>query len=360
MIINIEIKNVNSIKEAKVSFEKAKYKFADEYILNDKVANPIALYGRNGSGKSSLLLALSNVVEFLTADTDRFAPFIPNISTKMVDKISKAKICFNLESTDYTYEIATDFNGIVLEQLLIKDKVKLSRSDNSYEYDGKTYEIKKSLYPALREVANKINHNNRIYKAFSFLSNIAYIGGDRKYYNLKSFNHVPFKDVMVEKSSEIKKILRSYGSFPVYDIISKTEPTGEKEYFVQIENETETFELPYELASEGMKNQSFLLSALLSLPENSTMIVDELESALHPLSILNFIKVALSKNIQLIFSSHNTNILSKLRPDNIIFASWKNGESKYHRLSDIYPNIREVNNIEKMYLSSTFDEEIEK
>ena len=116
--------------------------------------------------------------------------------------------------------------------------------------------------------------------------------------------------------------------------------------------------MPYNLMSSGMYSQSVLLSTLLSLPQNSVLFVDEIEDALHPITILDFIKVAQEKNIQLIFSSHNTYLLQKLRPDQIIFANWKNGSSTYKKLSDIYPNIREINNIEKMYFSNMFDEEI--
>ena len=53
-----------------------------------------------------------------------------------------------------------------------------------------------------------------------------------------------------------------------------------------------------------------------------------------------------------------TNILQYLRPDQIYFAKWNKGYSKLLRLSNIYPNIREVNNIEKMYLASVFDDAI--
>ena len=52
---------------------------------------------------------------------------------------------------------------------------------------------------------------------------------------------------------------------------------------------------------------------------------------------------------------HNTFAMKELRPDQIYFASWSKGYSSYRRVSDIYPNIMEVNDIEKMYLSSTFD-----
>ena len=109
-----------------------------------------------------------------------------------------------------------------------------------------------------------------------------------------------------------------------------------------------------------MKNQNVILSTLLSLPENGIMVIDEIEDALHPLTIMDFLNVVRERKIQLIFSSHNTYILQKLRPDQIFFANWKNGVSNYKRLSDIYPNIREINNIEKMYLSNMFEEDIKK
>ena len=109
-----------------------------------------------------------------------------------------------------------------------------------------------------------------------------------------------------------------------------------------------------------MFKNSLLLSTVLSMPKNGVLIVDELENALHPVAILDFLNIIKEKNIQLIFSSHNTFILQHLRPDQIFFAYWKHGFSKYSKLSDIYPNIRQVNNIEKMYLSNLFDEEIEK
>ena len=111
--------------------------------------------------------------------------------------------------------------------------------------------------------------------------------------------------------------------------------------------------------SSGMYNQSAMLSILTSLPEKSLLIIDEIEDALHPITIMDFINVVQKKGIQLIFTSHNTYILQRLRPDQIIFANWNNGFSNYKKLSDIYPNIREVNNIEKMYLSHMFDDDIE-
>lgn len=361
MIKSIEIGNINSIKHAVLEFDKAKYKFNEEFILNNKVANPIAFYGRNGSGKSSFLLAVYYLVSFLISEVDDLAPFIPNLSDqKSIKDRSSIEITMELEGHVYVYGLQTEFNGIKKEYLKKDNTNVFIRSDKEYEFRNRKEAIKSPLFPALRLLASERVDETDICRIFDYLSNIVFISADNKRYLAKSMQNIGERDVMVNKSSEVRKILEQYGSFPVYDVFSKQTETGRKNYYVTIEKDQGSFSIPYDLISSGMRNQSFLLSALLDMPDNGVLIVDELEDALHPLTIINFLKYALKRNIQLIFTSHNTNILTYLRPDNIVFANWKNGESNYKRLSDIYPNIREVNNIEKMYLNSTFDEEIEK
>lgn len=359
MIKGIEINNLGSINECKISFEKSKYKFLNEYQLNETVANPIAIYGRNGSGKTSFIEAFKWITYFLSGEVEDLVTLIPNFLND-TNKTSSIKLYFELNKNNYEYMIRTNIYRIVEEYLIKDDKKILDRQDDKYYALDKEYEIKSNLFPALRDYAFKDNES-KIADAYNYLSNIAYIGADKHRFLIKSFNNQIAADMMVNSSNEVKDILKKYGSFPIYDIMSRiNEKTRKKEYYASIEKENDSFMLPLSLISNGMHNQSFMLTAALSLPENGVLVVDELEDALHPLTIMNFIDFIVEKNIQLIFVSNNTNTLSRLRPDNIIFANWKNGYSTYKRLCDIYPNIREVNNIEKMYLSQIFDEEIEK
>lgn len=359
MIKRVVINNVFSIDNCDISFEKAKYKFLNQYNISDKIANPIAIYGRNGSGKSSFLEAFNCLLILLASEVDKLAPIIPNFVNGK-DKTSLIKLYFDLDGNNYEYSIRTNIEKIVEEELIKDDRVILKREDNIYTVENNEYSIPANLYPALRDYANK-NSGTVLNKAFEYLSNMAYIGADKKAYIARTTNNSTHLDVMVNKSNEVKEILKQYKSFPIYDIDSYIdEKTRAKNYYATIERESGSFTIPYVFVSNGMKNQSFILSILLSLPENGVMIVDELEDALHPLTIMNFINVAIERKIQLIFVSHNTNTLSQLRPDNIVFANWKDGYSSYKRLCDIYPNIREINNIEKMYLSKVFDEDIEK
>ena len=171
-------------------------------------------------------------------------------------------------------------------------------------------------------------------------------------------NKINNYDFLVENSDNVYNILKKYKEFPLYKLEKITTNTGETKYFINLKMQSTVEKIPMNLMSDGMYNNSFFLSTILTLPKNSVLIIDELESALHPLTIMDFINIIKEKNIQLIFSSHNTFILQKFRPDQIFFANWHEGFSTYKKLSDIYPNIREVNNIEKMYLSSLFDEDI--
>ncbi|HPD12887.1 MAG TPA: AAA family ATPase [Bacilli bacterium] len=114
--------------------------------------------------------------------------------------------------------------------------------------------------------------------------------------------------------------------------------------------------IPKILMSSKMIGQSQLLTLLLLMNEDNLLVVDELDRSLHPLVVKEFIKETMNRKVQVIFSSHNTHFLQYLRPDQIFFAKWKNNTSKFNRLSDINENIREVNNIEKMYLSGLFND----
>ena len=360
MITSVRIRNTGSIGDSFLSFEKARYKYLNKYVLGDMVANPIAIYGCNGSGKSSFLNSFESLIDLLDEEPDKISGFMPNLVSLKRDKKTVAGITvqFTLKEKVFEYSVDEDFDGLKSEELVINGKKVLDRSRNRYKYKGSTYPIEARLYPALRDLVVKREAEQDVVDAFEFLSNIAFISANRKNYNAKSFKNKQYLDVLVEKSVQVKNLLKNYSAFPLYDFVSESSPTEKKQYFTELMIGDSKLRLPYQLASDGMINQSFLLSVILSLPEGGVLVVDEIDQALHPLTTIDFVNVAISKHIQLIFSGHNTNLLSRLRPDNIVFANWSNGYSSFKRLSDIYPNIRAINNIEKMYLASTFDEAI--
>lgn len=374
MITKIEVKNVKAINNCEINFNKSKYQYREDMIFNEHYVNPIAFYGANGSGKSSILESVLQLTLLLNNEPDNIYPLVPNfvnfglvVPQKENYKYSKnissyVKLFFTLnEKTEYIYKIETKLypREIVSEVLIKNGEIVFDRKITKYKYRNKEFDVQSPLFPTLRALYSEHN-DETITECFNFLSNIAFLDASTKRYKFKAALQKNYLDIIVEKSAEIKSILNKYKEFPLYDVFSNTSELGEKDYLASIKLDKGELILPYGYISSGMSNQNVILAALLSLPKNGVLIIDEIEDALHPLTILDFLKVVKEKNIQLIFSSHNTFILQKLRPDQIYFANWKNGFSSYKRLSDIYPNIREINNIEKMYLSNYFEEDIKK
>ncbi len=377
MLTKVEIKNINSIVEATIDFTKCKYQYKDNMVYNNKVVSPVAFYGTNGSGKSSFLTAISQLITLLTSEPTQIHPFIPHFRSEKVEEVkehegkeqkvnmiteetSSIRLFFELNKDLFEYFIETSIQGFINNEILIKNSEELfKREKDNYYYQGKSIEVVSKMFPTLR--ALDIDKNDEsIHLCYDYLSNIGFIDAAKRQFQLKIAQQKSYYDIIVEKSNATKEILSKYKEFPLYDVQSSINELGEKQIVAIINHNSGELVLPWSLVSSGMKNQSMLLSAVLSIPENGVLVVDELDDALHPITILDFISAVKEKNIQLIFSSHNTFILQSLRPDQIFFANWENGFSKYKRLSEIYPNIREINNIEKMYLSNLFEEDIKK
>lgn len=360
MITKIHIKNINAIKDSTISFKKSRYHYLYENIYNEKLVNPIAFYGTNGSGKTSFIEAIAQLVRILFEEPGSYSLFIPNLLLSKLSSLSLIKIWFTIDNDNYIYEIQTKIkDGIVKEELSINNHTKFHKIDSlTYECNNNTYSLSSKNFSALRKIANELS-DELITKAYNYLSNIVYIDAFKHEFLSKLISQKSINNLMVEQSNKVEEILKNYNHFPLYSFESSTSEEGKKNYFFKMNVNGKSKALSSYFMSTGMLNQSAMLSILTALPKNSVMLIDEIEDALHPLTIMDFIKVAKERNVQLIFTSHNTYILQKLRPDQILFANWKNGYSTYKKLSDIYPNIREVNNIEKMYLSHLFDEKIE-
>lgn len=379
MLNRLIIKNVYSISSCEIDFTKDKYKYLEDNINGD-IVNPVAIYGHNGSGKSSILKAISQLIRLMVEPATILSPFVVN--NFLFDKYTTSKkkdisnvtgsieLYFDLNNTNYNYFISTtSFDGIKFEYLKKDNEIIFERKEKNYIYNGKSQIADNSspLVPTLRRLASSEINDETIQKVYSYISsftvvNLPDMSSQHGFVTSKIFNNINYMDLLVNKADEVKEILKDYNEFPIYNI-SKQEMKdprmmNQTRYFIEIEGDDFKGTLPFEFISGGMKNQSALLSILLSMPENSVLFIDEVEQALHPSAIRSFIEVIKKRNVQVFFSSHNTNILQILRPDQVYFANWSKGYSNYSRLSKIYPNIREINNIEKMYLSSLFNEGI--
>lgn len=378
MLEKIYIKNICSISETELSFIKGNYQYRSDNVLGNLV-NPIAIYGHNGSGKTSFLEAIREFILIMFIPPSNLGPFVVNnisferyVKDRSLKKNIEGtiKLYFSIKDKKYEYGLTISrINGIVEEYLKDENYI-FNRTQLNYLYKGKNYELTKNdlLISTLRSLASSEVNDSDIQNVYKFFTSFVHL--NLQNINLGGYatsslfsNSKNIFNLLVEKSDEVKQTLKDYKDFPIYSIkkIDTLNPLENSlsNYLVQLEDEDNfKVELPFNMISTGMRNNSILLSILFSIPQHSVLFIDELELALHPSAIESFLNVVKKKKIQLVFSSHNTNILTYLRPDQIYFSKWKKGFSKLLRLSDIYPNIREVNNIEKMYLNSSIDDAI--
>lgn len=379
MLRKIVIRNVNSINVCEIDFVKGNYKFSDENVVGD-IVNPIAIYGHNGSGKSSALNAMGHFVSLMIYPADMLRPFVVNNflfeefvkDTKAIDKIKGSVLLdFEIEDNRYEYFIETVSIGIVSKEYLIRNgELYFSREDLKFKYNGVDSTIIPSsgLVPLLRSLASSEINDSTIQVVYAYLSsftfiNLPQINSNRGFVISRQLNNVNINDLLVEKSNEVKELLKEYDNFPVYSIVKNNVSANGllvPQYNLVLEDGDFKKSLPLQMISTGMKNQSLLLSVISSVPNNGVVFIDEIDLALHPSTIKSFLRAIRKKDVQIVFSINNTFPLQLFRPDQVYFAKWSKGFSSYYRLSKVYPNIREINNIEKMYLSSIFDDAMSK
>jgi AAA15 family ATPase/GTPase len=103
---------------------------------------------------------------------------------------------------------------------------------------------------------------------------------------------------------------------------------------------------------------SMLLPILGALETGGVLAIDELESSLHPLLAIRIVELFTNratnpKGAQLIFSTHDTNLLRALRRDQIWFTEKdREGATHLYPLSDFKP--RRDENLERGYLQGRY------
>ncbi|MDY6391365.1 MAG: AAA family ATPase [Bacilli bacterium] len=363
MLEKITFKNVGPIESATLDLKKMKYTTRPEMVA-DKYLYSVFLYGRNGSGKSSLINGVHQAYALLFGEASHLVPFLP--SMLHVSEPSQMSFVFSVADVRYTYMLSTQFekatdsiNFIIHEERLATDEgVIFRRGKDRLEYRGESTDLNPSLFPTLRELAMvKAVDDTDIKNAYAFFEGFAISTSEGQF--CLANRQRGLLDIAVEKTVEINRSMKDLGEFPEVKLHKSPEPQSEKpSYFGMLKVNDDFIRLPLSMVSEGTVKMQTLLAMVSTLKPGSVLFADEIENRLHPLVLPRFMNLLIEKRIQLVAASHNTSILKRLRPDQVYFAAWKNGISQFKRLGVIYPNIREINNIEKMYLSLVFDEGI--
>ena len=360
MLIEFSVGNYRSFKEV-VTFSMVAAPIAvrdstiDENNLFSatkeiKLLKSAAIYGANASGKSNLVRALSFMKEFTInsvvgsritndIDTDLY-----RLSIESEREPSYFEIVFIIGSTRYRYGFEVDRQSVKSEWLYQTLRTK----------EAQLFERENSKIKVFSKFSEGRSLENKTRKNALFLSVAAQFNGDIAtdvvdwFNELNIFNNLDDDDydnatidalieghrtqdligLVTNLDLGIKDIQMIKTPLPeLPGVISYEVKTAHWKYDGENRVDTEYFELD-ENESAGTQ-KLFNISGLLIniLRSGEILIVDELDARLHPLISCAIVKLFNSpitnpRNAQLIFTTHDTNLLSAnmFRKDQIWFT----------------------------------------
>lgn len=411
MLIQFSVKNFKSFKEKQVfSMEAGAGDENIENIINIKGTNEnvlksTALYGANASGKTNLISALSVAILMVRLSNNRqpgeklmqIEPFA--FDDKTVNEPSEFEFIFYTNNNKYIYGFKADKNRIYEEYLYQYFSAKPTRI---FERNGENYEFLQADKAKLEAIKNQ-NLENKLFlstattwnydktkepylwfaqKIDSFQGGIELSVDSLEAYDndkneeLKKFTlrlleeaDIVIKDYNVEiEEAEMDRntLMHLQGlKLPVPGVLPKQKSLKSITMTHEVINdkdEIKVYNLNYFNESSGTRILFSMAPILKSVFERGKIIIiDEIERSLHPSLVEMIIKFfhnpEINKgNAQLIFNTHDTNLLSLdiFRRDQIWFAEKdpKKGATELYPLDDF--SVRKTENIQKGYLNGRY------
>jgi AAA15 family ATPase/GTPase len=335
---------------------------------NFSLLKSAAIYGANASGKSNLILALYFMQSFVINSsklqiTDKIDLEKFRLSSETEDKPSFFKIVFYLDNKTYEYSFEVTQERVISEGLSCtpktrktnifsreKDKIKYSKSLMKGK-DVKDLTKKNTLFLSIAAQFN----DPLAGKILLWFSRLKIISGSQ----LENLRQLSIDYLSREQNLKneivflIKKLDLSIKDMSI-EVGRKPLDNFHKDIPDTVYNSIETYHEKYDLEGKVIGLESFqlnkhesrgtqklfaLLAPILSvLKASEVLIIDELDSLLHPLMAIAIIGLFNSqqtnpKNAQLIFATHDVNLLSNqlFRRDQIWFT-----EKNRQEATDLY------------------------
>ncbi|QZT36931.1 ATP-binding protein [Halosquirtibacter xylanolyticus] len=400
MIQEIKIKNFLSFKEETVfSFEATADKTLEDYYVAEqadgtRLLKMAMIYGANASGKSNLI----NAFEFLNDFTNSIPEekrsetnFIPFMFDDTKNHPGEFELIFYANKTRHKYQLIINHNSVINEKLyfypgtrpaIIFDRYldvkknisivefgsKIKISDQAKEAIELKTLINTSVIAAYNQVNTSIPELDIVnnWLEYQFLSSI------NPYTELTEYSDSAIKDNPEAKSHTLNFLKEADFNITDVSFIDKVQEIPDS-ILKDIESSTLPVEVKEKIKSEkglhydekmfthriinNEKEEHFILSERLqskgtlryyglsapfyhTIKNNAILLIDEIDSALHPLLVNHFLKEFLQKSdqAQLLFTTHNMSLLNEkdiLRKDGIWFTEkLKNGATDLFSLSD--------------------------
>ena len=372
MLEKFEVKNYKGFKNLMV-WDLSSTKIYSEHknLLKNKLSKNSIVYGKNGSGKTSLCSAIMDITfHLLDVEKDVTPPYIYSYIGSD-DKTLEFKYVFRFDKKKVTYFYKKlNTRDLLLEQLFVDD-VEIIRHDFVNE-EGNFIKIKElqnlrtnglqKQLSILKYIYNNsiVDEKGIIYKLFSFVKGmlcfrslresnqyIGYrLGGD-------SLDNIILRN---QKLEDFQKFLFQLGLD--YKLVPLKLSSGNIVIGIKFENgNTIAFN---DISSSGTKVLMLFYCWLLEFNNLTFLIIDEFDAYYHYDVAKKILELINSfPNLQSMVTTHNVTLLNTdvTRPD----CAYILDDNGVINLSNrINKDIRKNHNIEKMYRAGEFDTYINK
>lgn len=355
-IKKIIIKNYFSIKnEVVVDFSSCSYTIQQHKSRTIEVENKhynkiLAFYGANASGKTTILKAIVNIAYIISKRTTSFASAFQNIYS---DKECPSFISLNFiyNEQNFTYEITfqkrTDkIIGIENETLKLDDTILIDRTKrifndkNGNDLGNILYEKISNKKSLITETLTRTDDYSGIVDFFEnivMLTNISSSYGHHgladeimsKLFLSEVLNIDENEDKIRNLTNNEKKELKNF-------IINFMSQTGFDITDIDIKKSKEHTNFPFELFVKhkinGKKNLNFdlessgtkmfiriLASIYIIFKKGGILVIDELDTIIHPLLVPIINMLIIENNIQILYTTHNIYNMQYLNKDELFF-----------------------------------------
>lgn len=403
MLVQFSVENFMSInKKVVFSMLASSDKELSENLIegkNEKYLKSAVIYGANASGKTNILRAI-NAVILMIRNSNNMQPGMNlplnpfKFNEDNITKPSAFEFIMLIDNIKYVYGFSADQNRIYEEYLYYypngRETEIFERTEvNNYHYTASENVLKDIVMKNMENkflLATATTWNYEKTKpVFDFITN-----GINVLFDYEPLRGISFEQYYNDKSGELKDFsLKVFNAAEInidgYNV-SNVEipeeqlsmmppqlraffPKGTKSFNVTtshniVDDKGNERSINLDLGEESLGTQNmFILNPILLyvLKEGKVLIVDELDRSLHPFLVKYIVKLFNSeeynkKGAQLIFNTHDTNLLSLnlFRRDQIWFTEkdYKKGATDLYPLDD-FP-VRKTENIQKGYLNGRY------
>ena len=373
MLKKIKLDNYTTFtKPTEIDFSATNYKFLEnENVGSNKILKGCLFVGENASGKTKILKSITLLLDLLFGNSE--VDLISNQSFYTNKPSYKLEYTFIVEEKEIIYLIELSRNEIVSEKLIFDKQTILERLGNTAKFnlnDEKTFSDISNKLLFLRRIYFDTNFygNEILNKWFEYMKKSVYINCYyRTVFNYSGTNLLVHEYLNNNTVDAINKFLEKINYNQKIEYGTETSNPNKKFFtksnnnkkFISFNKKGTDIYIPEMFESTGNITFMELLPSFLHAIDNECMIIiDEFSSGFHNELEECIIKYFFhySKNSQLFFTSHSTNILNNtlIRPDQIYSVSFDSKKgSVLKRFSEEMP--RESQNTEKMYLNGVFN-----